>query len=132
MSAIDRVIACLEICAETLGDITPLVFERFFAYDVEAAALMQHSDPHMQGRMMEQTLELLMTDEHFGEGGYLAWELDNHLDAYQATPAMYGAFFRAIGDVLKIGSGDHWTPVETAAWDERVALIMQQVHAHGD
>ena len=129
-NSLELVTECFATCAESLGDITPQVFERFFAHSGDAASLMQHSDEYMRGRMMEQTLELLMSDEHFGEDGYLAWELDNHLHAYQATPAMYGAFFAAIGEVLEHGTGAQWNAVYREAWDHRVDLIMQQVYAH--
>ena len=130
MDAREQVIACFEKCAEAAGDINDAVFERFFALDEQAAQLMLHSDVHMRGRMLDQTLELLMTDEHFGPEGYLAWELDNHLDAYRATPAMYEAFFAAIEAVLADSLGNQWRTEDTQAWRSRVDLVMQQVYAH--
>ena len=41
-----------------------------------------------------------MSDEHLDAGGYLDWELDNHLRAYGATPAMYETFFESVVTTL--------------------------------
>jgi hypothetical protein len=129
--SIDVIISSLEECANNLGDIVPMVFERFFALDAGAHELMGHSDQHMQGRMLESVLDLLMSDEHFEPGGYLDWELDNHLDAYNATVDMYEAFFVAIKEVVRIGVGDGWTSREEAAWQSRIEQILSRVRNHG-
>lgn len=120
----------LEICAETLGDIVPAVYSRFFELSPEAEALMGHSDDHMRGRMFEQTLELLMSDEHFGADGYLNWELDNHLLAYQVDKEMYEAFFSAIAEVVEQGTGEQWGPDDARAWQERIEFILSFVFKH--
>lgn len=119
----------LELWAES-GDVVPDVFERFFARSAEARELMQHSDAHMQGRMFEGVLELLMSESHLGSGGYLEWELDNHIDAYAATAPMYDAFFSALLESVQLSLGAAWTPRIAAAWDQRIGRIMAQVHAH--
>lgn len=119
-----------EICAERSGDIVPPVFERFFELDDDARALMGHSDQHMQGRMFESVLELLMSDEHFGPGKYLDWELNNHIDAYQATPRMYAAFFDAVREIVRDGVGEDWRGKHAEAWQARIDRIMSQVAAH--
>ena len=120
----------LTLCAERLGDIVPLVFEKFFAADGGAASLMAHSDAHMQGRMFESTLDLLMTSDHFGPGKYLDWELDNHLVAYQATPGMYRSFLDAVVSVVRDALGSDWQPGFEEAWQQRVSRILSQVDAH--
>ncbi|MEM9621190.1 MAG: globin [Pseudomonadota bacterium] len=120
----------LEICANNLGDIVPQVYQRFFQLSAPAQQLMGHSDDQMRGRMFEQTLELLMTDDHFGENGYLDWELDNHLLAYQVDREMYEAFFAAITDVVREGTGDAWGTADAAAWQARTQLILDQVYRH--
>ncbi|MDA1076823.1 MAG: hypothetical protein O3A63_19035, partial [Proteobacteria bacterium] len=78
-NATDLITETLSECAETLGDIVPVVYERFFELDAQSAALMQHADEYMQGRMLEQVFELVMSDEPFGKEGFLDWELNNHL-----------------------------------------------------
>ncbi len=120
----------LELCAETGVDIVPTVFERFFDRDTQARDLMLHSDPHMRGRMFEATLDLFLSSEHLGPGNYLDWELDNHLVAYRATPAMYQSFFDSVTDVIRELVGSDWKPHHEQAWVNRVSRIMQQVQQH--
>ena len=76
--SIDTVTRGLTISADRLGDIVPTVYERFFALSDEGRQLLGHSDQYMRGRMFEEVLELLMSDEPFGPNGYLDWELRNH------------------------------------------------------
>lgn len=120
----------LEVCAERGGDISPLVYERFFETCPAADSLMGHSDDHMRGRMLEQTFELLLSDEHLGEGGYLDWELDNHLLAYQVAGSMYEHFLGAIRDVVERFVGTDWTSNDTEAWDEQINKILEKVQQH--
>ena len=126
---IDTVTASLEVCAERAGDIVPAVFARFFETDTLARNLMEHSDVHMQGRMLESVVDLFISDGAFGAGNYLEWELDNHLDAYAATPAMYRAFFQGLVEVVADALETEWPQFE-AAWQRRVALILDQVEKH--
>jgi hypothetical protein len=108
----------------------PFVYERFFELDKNAKTLMEYSDEHMRGRMFASVLELLMSDEHLDAGGYLDWELDNHLRAYGATPAMYETFFESVVTTLAEGLGDEWTEIWSQAWQDRLARIMTQVKVH--
>mgnify|MGYP006183231245 CR=1 FL=1 len=130
MSSGDPIIASLELCSEAAGDITPLVYKRFFELCPEGLELMGHSDEHMQGRMLEQVLDLFFSDEHFGEGAYLNWELDNHLVSYRVQGGMYDHFFTALLSVVNEAVGSAWTQPMAAAWDERIGLIMGQVRVH--
>ena len=126
----EAIVESLEVCAARVGDIVPPVFERFFERDDSARELMEHSDQHMQGRMFESVLELFMSDEHFGRGKYLDWELRNHLEAYAATPAMYRAFFDAVLDVVRDALGSDWSARYDHAWQRRIERIMDQVNVH--
>lgn len=125
--AIHIVTEDLVAIAQSHGDIVPLVYEKFFSISEDGRSLMGHSDIYMQGRMFEQVLELLMNDEHFGPGGYLDWELENHLDAYGATPDMYAAFLTAVVDVVAACLGEGWLQPNRAAWAQRVAAIQNGV-----
>ncbi|NKB99927.1 MAG: hypothetical protein GKR90_15710 [Pseudomonadales bacterium] len=129
-NAIEVVINDLEAIAESHGDIVPLVYQRFFDVSDDGKMLMGHSDIHMQGRMFEQVLELLFTDDHFGPGCYLQWELENHLDAYGATPSMYQAFFEAVVSVAKSCLGEDWQLTNAEAWQQRVDQILTEVTAY--
>jgi len=127
---LSHIVHSLEICAETAGDIVPAVFRRFFASDKDAYELMKHSDEHMQGRMMESVFELLMSDEHFGEGQYLDWEIENHIDAYAVTPPMYQSFFTSLVAEVRTAVGEAWNDTINEAWDARIKRVMKQVHQH--
>ena len=121
----------LEQCGEAGVDITPLVYARFFELCPAAHELMGHSDDHMQGRMLEQVLDLMFSDQHFGEGGYLDWELDNHLVGYQVAGSMYTHFFAALRDTVANTLGDSaWTPAMATAWEQKIARIMAHVEVH--
>ncbi len=132
--SIDVVTNTLTVCADTLGDIVPAVYGRFFSLNEAANRLMMHSDQYMRGRMFEQVLELLLSDEHFSEGGYLDWELNNHLDAYKATVEMYEAFFEAVQQIVRENvresKGSDWTDRETAAWKSRIDQVLKRVTTH--
>ncbi|PDH36599.1 MAG: hypothetical protein CNE43_04655 [Halieaceae bacterium MED-G26] len=117
----------LELYAERHGDMAPRVYERFFELNREAAALMEYSDEHMRGRMFASMVELFLSDEHLGPGGYLDWELENHIKAYSATTAMYESLFQSMRDVLDKDLGTDWRPEWQHAWSSRIARILQQV-----
>jgi hemoglobin-like flavoprotein len=117
----------LELYAERHGDMAPRVYERFFELNPEAGALMEYSDEYMRGRMFASMLELFLSDEHLGPGGYLDWELENHIKAYSATTAMYESLFQSMRDVLEKGLGTEWRSEWQEAWASRVARIVKQV-----
>ena len=117
--------ADLERVATEHGDLTDAVYARFFAVSPESEALLGHTDKTMQGRMLQQTLELLLSDEHFAPGGYLDWELDNHLIGYRVTRSMYEAFMDTICEVIVRGAA----PATASAWRARSQEIMQRIDA---
>jgi hypothetical protein len=117
----------LECYAERHGDMAPRVYKRFLELNPEAAALMEYSDQYMRGRMFASMLELFLSDEHLEPGGYLTWELENHIKAYSATTAMYESLFQSMRDVLDKDLGGDWRPEWQEAWASRVDRIMVQV-----
>ena len=119
----------LECYAEHHGDMAPRVYKRFFELNPEAAALMEYSDEYMRGRMFASMIELFLSDEHLEPGGYLTWELDNHIKAYSATPAMYESLFQSMRDVLDNDLGADWRPDWQEAWVNRIDRIMVEVDA---
>ena len=127
---IEQISLSLALYAERIGDMVPFVYDRFFDLDKNAKALMAYSDEHMRGRMFASVLELFMSDEHLDAGGYLDWELDNHLRAYGATPAMYETFFESVVTTLSEGLGDEWTETSSQAWQGRVTRIMEHVKGY--
>ena len=117
----------LSLCDDRVGDITPLVYQRFFEIDASAASLMEYSDEHMRGRMFASVLELFLSDGPFESDGFLAWELDNHVSAYSVTKGMYESLFRAFIEVVKETLGEAWSTDYEGAWTNRIARIMTEV-----
>ena len=124
---IDLISDSLELYAQRHGDMAPRVYECFFELNPEAAALMEYSDEYMRGRMFASMIELFLSDEHLEPGGYLTWELDNHIKAYSATPAMYESLFQGMRDVLDNDLGADWRPDWQQALANRIDRIMEQV-----
>ncbi len=120
------------LAAERAGDIVPAVFSDFFARSDAGAALMAHSDQPMQGRMFEGTVELLLSAEALAPGGYLDWELDNHLTAYGATLPMYLDYLAAVRDCVQQACGADWSDAFEAAWNARTGAIMARVEAFSE
>ena len=117
----------LECYAEHHGDMAPRVYKRFFELNPEAAALMEYSDEYMRGRMFASMIELFLSDEHLEPGGYLTWELENHIKAYSATTAIYESLFQSMRDVLDNDLGADWRPDCQQAVAKRIDRIMEQV-----
>ena len=117
----------LELHARRHGDMAPRVYERFFGLNPEVAALMEYSDEYMRGRMFASMLELFLSDEHLEPGGYLTWELENHIKAYSATTAMYESLFQSMRDVLDNDLGADWRSEWQEAWASRIGRIMEHV-----
>ena len=117
----------LSLCDDRVGDITPLVYQRFFELDTSAASLMEYSDKHMRGRMFASVLELFLSDGPFESDGFLAWELDNHVSAYSVTKGMYESLFKAFIEIVKETLGDAWSTDLERAWTDRIARIMNEV-----
>ena len=117
----------LSLCDDRVGDITSLVYQRFFELDTSAASLMEYSDEHMRRRMFASVLELFLSDDPFESDGFLAWELENHVSAYSVTLRMYESLFRAFIDVVKETLGEAWSTDFEGAWTNRIARIMTEV-----
>ena len=130
-SEISVISESLSLCDDRLGDITPLVYQRFFEIDASAASLMEYSDEHMRGRMFASVLELFLSDDPFENDGFLAWELDNHVTAYSVTKGMYESLFRAFIEVVKETLGEAWSVDFEGAWTIRIARIMTEVSHRG-
>ena len=91
---------------------------------------MSHADEHMLGRMAEQTFELIMDDRHDDEGGYLSWEVDNHLSAYSVGVEMYPAYLTAIKGAVAACLGGDWRSDHEGAWQGRVDTLIERINQH--
>ena len=118
----------LEGAAEQGGDITPLVFARFFAIAPEAEGYFQLEtlDPQARGRMLAEMLTMLV-DQARGEG-YVAPALAtiaaDHV-AYGVTDhGLYASWLVALTDVVRALNGPAWTARIAGAWERQCRALL--------
>lgn len=131
MDAEDPIIESLELAAEFAGDITGPVYERYYGACPAAGELMAHVDQHMQGRMMDELLRLLMTDDLDEEQVYLNFEVDNHT-GYRVALNMYPDLLDAIHGVVRDAVGERWSDAFEQAWAERVGSLLGAIDARAN
>ncbi len=124
----DPIIETFEVAAERAGDITEAVYHRYYARSPEAEGLMRHVDEHMQGRMMNEVLSLLMTPAEALPEHYLEFETRNHA-AYGVDPGLYRPLFEAVRDEVCAALGADWNPDLEAAWAARIDALETRLRA---
>ena len=112
-------LASLELAAEKAGDIAPAVYARYFERCPDSRMIMQHTDEHMRGRMLDEVFRLLMSGGVEQEREYLAFETTNHR-AYGAAPHMYRNVLLAVRDVVQAALGSEFSAEMADAWTRRV------------
>jgi len=122
------IINSMERVAERSGDITQAVFENYLARCEGSRGLMSHMDQHMQGRMLEQVLLLLMEDGEEELQRYLAFETANHA-SYGVEFHMYENLFAAVQDVVYSSLSGDLSATEKAAWQSRVQSLLRAVES---
>lgn len=125
----DLIVDTLERCGERAGDISAAVYRSFFAENPEALELMAHSDEGMKGRMLAQTIELLMDEDAGSTNDYLRWEVNNHVNAYAVHLEMYPSFLAALRNTVADVLGDEWGEAEALAWDTRITNLLDEIKA---
>lgn len=123
----DSILNSLEIISESHGDITDQVYARYFAECAGSQALMEHMDPGVKGKMMQEVMRLLMVDDYKEEESYLNFEIDYHQSSFSVEHHMYANLFNAVKDVVKDGLGEQWTDEMNAAWQTRVENLVSEV-----
>jgi hypothetical protein len=123
VAAADPIIESMELAAAVAGDITGAVYERYYDACPAAGELMAHVDNYMQGRMMDELLRLLMTDDLAAEQGYLNFEVANHC-GYRVAANMYPDLLDAIHGVVRDAVGTRWSDAFERAWSERVTSLL--------
>jgi hypothetical protein len=119
----DPVVSSFELLAELERDITPDVYRRYYALAPAAEQTMSHVDCYMQGRMMSEVLELLMTPPAELSETYLAFETANHTRSYGVDLALYRPLFESVRDVVKSALGAAWVAGFDEAWSARIDAL---------
>lgn len=124
----ELIVTALEQVAERAGDITPTVFERYFARCEDSRELMSHMDEHMLGRMLDQVLLLVMEPGEDELESYLAFETANHR-GYGVQQHMYENLFAALTGVISDTLGTDFSSGIAAALDGRCAHLLRRIEA---
>ena len=125
----DPVYHSFELAAERIGDLVPPVYERYFARDPDAAALMAHMDELTLGRMLTEVVRLLMSTDYAEDAGYLDFEVKNHEWAYRVSARMYGELLASVRETVADALGAEWNAAYARAWDDRIAQLVKEIGA---
>ena len=119
----------LELTSERLDNFYDQVFERYFELCPDSRDLMNHTDTHMRGRMMEQVVALFMDDDLESLDIYFAFEAANH-QSYGAEPHMYENLFDACQQVVATANAQDWNNAAHADWQAQSARLLAAMHKH--
>lgn len=123
----DPILTSLEVAVENSGDITPLVYEKYFARCPDSSALMSHMDDITKGKMMDEVYRLVMTEDYIAESDYLNWEVQNHEYAYNVEPHMYESLFTALVEAVRESVGSQWSSDMETAWLTRCDELRNEI-----
>ncbi len=126
---IQPLVESLSLAAETVPDFYAAVFDRYFELCPESRELMQHTDNHMRGRMLEQVVLLLLDDDIESLESYFAFEVANHI-AYGTSEHMYGNLFSACQQVVQENIGDAWDAACERSWNAQLQRLLDSIHRH--
>jgi hypothetical protein len=121
------VFASLEIAAEMAGDISPAIYQNYFARCPGSESLMAHIDELVRGKMLDEVFRLLLLDDYASESGYLNFEMKNHSLAYSVEAHMYGNLLAAIKETVESTLGGAWTQAFEQAWQQRLASLLKEI-----
>ena len=123
----DFVIQSLELVAERSGDITSLIYQKYFERCPDSAAVMSHLDETTKGKMMDEVYPLSMVSDYVTESEYLYWEVVNHESAYDVRPHMYEGLFSAIVEAVSEALGLDWNTAIASAWETRCDNLQHEI-----
>ena len=124
----DLIASSFEVAGERLGDITAPVYERYFANCAGSRQLMSHIDQYVQGRMLAEVVELLLTPEPATMRDYLRFETRTHA-SYGVESLMYRNLLDSVRDVVRDTLGEQWGAAHERAWQQRLDALLAEILA---
>ena len=118
----------LELAAERGGDIYPAIYDAYFERCAGSRDLMQLTDIHMRGRMLDSLFELLLADDVAEQFAYLRFETKNHA-SWGVQAHMYENLLTAVRDTVRKTCGENWTPAMAEQWDAHVGVLVAEIRA---
>jgi hemoglobin-like flavoprotein len=126
MTDTDLVTHSFEIAADRAGDITGAVYDRYYARCPASRQLMSHIDHYVQGRMLEEVIELLLTQRPETLRDYLRFETQTHV-SYGVEPSMYENLLYSVRDAIRDSLAGDWRADYEGAWDRRIATLLSEI-----
>ena len=117
----------IELAAER-GDIYPAIYDAYFERCAGSRELMQLTDVHMRGRMLDSLFELLLADDVAAQLSYLRFETKNHM-SWGVQLNMYENLLSAVRDTVRESCSTQWTPAMAAQWDAHIATLVAEIRA---
>ena len=125
-----NLIASLELASERAGDLTPMVYARYFEKCPESRELMWHLDQLVKGKMLAEIFRLLMESDLDSEDAYLDFEVRTHQQSYGVLGHMYDNLMAALAEAVAEVLDSDWTQDFAAAWEVRTKALLQAISGH--
>jgi hypothetical protein len=117
----------IELAAER-GDIYPAIYDAYFERCAGSRELMQLTDVHMRGRMLDSLFELLLANDVAEQLLYLRFETKNHM-SWGVQLNMYENLLSAVRDTVRESCGALWTPAMASQWEAHIATLVAEIRA---
>ena len=131
MTDTDLVMRSFEIAADRIGDITVPVYERYYTSCPGSKQLMSHIDQYVQGRMLEEVIEVLLTEQPGTLHDYLRFETKTHV-SYGVEPTMYANLLAAVRDTICAALASDWNADYERAWEQRITMLLNEIARAGE
>jgi hemoglobin-like flavoprotein len=129
MNDLQRIIHSLEQLADNGVDITPQVYQRFFAACPAAEALFVSAETRaVQGKMVNELVQTVL--DRLEQKPYSHTLVETMVDdhhSWGATLPMYDAFLAAFVDTLEEALGERGEPAAMAVWRRELASLREQI-----
>jgi hypothetical protein len=117
----------IELAAER-GDIYPAIYDAYFERCAGSRELMELTDVHMRGRMLDSLFELLLADDVAEQLSYLRFETKNHM-SWGVQLNMYENLLSAVRDTVQESCAARWTPAMASQWETHIATLVAEIRA---
>ncbi len=125
----DLIIETLELAAERVEDLSPLVYARLFADHPDMQPLFWRDTNHaVKGEMLAQAINAVL--DLVGPRRYAAvllqCEVITHA-GYDVPPDVFAIFFNVFRATLQDVVAEAWTPAMNTAWDNLLSEIANYI-----
>ncbi|MBL4681447.1 MAG: globin [Pseudomonadales bacterium] len=123
----DPILTSFELAADKAGDVTDAIYEQYFKDCPGSEKLMEHVDPGVKGKMIQEVLRLIMVDDYQEESDYLNFEVNYHQNSFSVEGHMYANLLRAVHTVVKHSIASEWTEEFENAWVKRIEALSHEL-----